>query len=168
MRILFTVFHPDNPQIVKFVAKILSKNGHNIKFAIFEKENIIQSIIESYGYDFQVVGVLKNDSFNKFKNVPNLLLNLNKIVESYKPDIIFSPSSPLSGIISKINKIPLIAWADTEIASINLKFSLPFISSLILANTFYYPIKSKKIIRISGYKEIAHLHPTWFKMIIQY
>jgi predicted glycosyltransferase len=81
----------------------------------------------------------------------------------FKPDIIFSPTSPYTGHIARILHIKHICWGDTETATINLKSSLPFIDSLLLPDCFYEKVDSKKVVYFKSYKEIAYLHPNHFK-----
>lgn len=162
MKIVFIVYHPVDPQVVRFMSQKLIERGHSVLFLIYEKENIIEKIVSSYGFRYEVVG--KNPTKNRIVKNFFLLLKLNKKIKKFNPDIIFSPTSPYSGVVSYFNKATLISWADTETATKNLKVSLPFVDSLLVADTFYYNFTNdKKIIKYSGYKELAYLHPNWFR-----
>jgi len=162
MRILFAAFHPVDPQVVSVVARNLMTDGHQVLFAVVEKEGIICDIVNSYGFRIKKVGRNRKSIFGKVLNV--LLIDARLLITcmGFKPDIIFSPSSPYTGHISCLLGIKHICWGDTETATVNLKASLPFIDSLLLPNCFFKEVDSKKIIYFNSYKEIAYLHPNYF------
>lgn len=49
---------------------------------------------------------------------------INKLVKKFKPDIIFSDFEPITGIIAKVNKIPLISIDNQHILT-NTKITIP-------------------------------------------
>lgn len=163
MKVLFPVYHPVDPQVIRFVTSELIKKNHQILIAVFEKEGIIEEIVKSFNLPYQIVGKLNTKSFNKFIGARNLFSRLNKIVNNFKPDIIFSPTSPYTGLVNFFNKIPLVAWADTETAKINLNSSAPFCDTILTPVCFNAKVNEKKHIAFAGYKELAYLHPNWFK-----
>lgn len=163
MRVLFATFHPVDPQVVRYVAKNLIYNGDKILFTVVEKENIINDIIKSYGFPSKIIGKNKKSLLGKLINLLCINYNMMQVVRKFEPDIIFSPTSPYNGIISKLFNISQICWADTETAGLNLKSSLPFIDTLLIPESFYKNLPQKNKIKYNGYKEIAYLHPNWFK-----
>lgn len=163
-KILFVNFHPVDSQVVRFVANGLINKGNKIKFLFSEKEGIISEIIKRDGFDVTRIGEIKPGLIRRLLSSILLEINLVYQVCKFKPNLIFSPSSIYTGLVSKLFRIPLICWADTETAIVNLKTSLPFISSLLVPESFYEKIDSdKKEIIFNAYKELAYLHPNWFK-----
>ncbi|MCD4832940.1 MAG: DUF354 domain-containing protein [Bacteroidales bacterium] len=163
MRILLACYHPGELHVVKYVIKLLEQRSHHVKLVFTEKENIVEEIAKKYHDDFELLGFEKNSLFGKIFNIIKIESKFYRVVKTFKPDIIFSPSSPYSGIIAKLFNIPHICWADTETATFNLKTSLPFIDALLIPDCFYLKLKNeKKTIKYSGYKELAYLHPKHF------
>ena len=163
MNILFVNFHPVDSQVVRFVGKELIIKKHNVLFAFAEKEGIIQQIIQYDNFKHTKIGKSKSSIQGKITNILQLGVRLTKIISEFKPDIVFSPTSLYAGLIAKLHKIPVISWGDTETATTNLKYSLPFIDSLLIPDCFYAKLKNNnKVVRFNAYKEIAYLHPNWF------
>lgn len=163
MKFLFATFHPVDPQIVRFLSYDLISKGHEILFTVVEKEGIISSIIKSYGFNVKQIGKARRTIFGKILNVITIDINLFWVCIKFKPELIFSPASPYTGHIAKLLHIPHIGWGDTETATLNLRSSLPFIDCLLLPDCFYSLVSSNKIVRFNSYKEIAYLHPRYFK-----
>ena len=164
MKILFVNFHPVDSQVVRYAAKSLKNKGHSVKFLFSEKENIIEKIIKRDGFECIKIGSIKSGFLNRVITSIFFEINLLRKIKQFKPDILISPSSIYTGIAAKLFKIPFIAWADTETATVNLKSSLPYIDSILIPDVFYEKINNpKKVIKFKAYKEIAYLHPNWFK-----
>ena len=163
MKILFAAFHPVDPQVVSHAAQILKKREHDILFFVVEKEGIIFDLVKSYGFNVKKIGKSKKSLFGKILNILLIDIKLFIICLKFKPNIIFSPTSPYTGHISKILRIKHICWGDTETAVVNLRSSLPFIDCLLLPTCFYNDVPGDKTIYFNAYKEIAYLHPNYFK-----
>mgnify|MGYP002713143055 CR=1 FL=1 len=163
MKVLFINYHPVDPYIVFNTAKAIENDGGETFFLIVEKENIIKTIVDSNGFDNEVIGSAKVSFTGKIFNILNIVRKINKRILEFNPDIIFSPASPYTSLACKFNKLPLVSWEDTETATFNYKFSHNRINSLLVIEPFYKPLLLDNVIRFNGYKELAYLHPRWFK-----
>ncbi len=163
MKVLFVCFHPVDPLVVINSAKKIEKKNGKVLFIIIEKEGIIKNIVSSYGFNNKVIGINKKSVIGKilftFKIVSKLLIIINR----FKPDIVFSPTSPYTSLACAISKAKSICWVDTETATINIKYSHWHVNSILLPFSFYNKLPYKNIIKYNGYKELAYLHPNNFK-----
>lgn len=162
-RVLFIVYHPVEPHIYNRICKKLNSQKFDAKFVIFEKEDLIEKITKSFGISYYKIGKTINNKFLRTLNIPIILLRLISIFLHYKPNVIFSATSPYAGISAFLLKIPIIGWSDTETASFNNNLSRHYFNTIILPQTFMAKIKSNKVIYYNGYKELVYLHPKWFK-----
>lgn len=163
MKVLFVVYHPVDPYIVFETAKRIESEGGKSFFVIVEKEGIIKSIVDSYSFDNKVIGTAKKSFLGKLINSITIVFGLSKIIEKFKPDKIFSPSSPYTSLTCRFNRLPLICWEDTETASFNYKFSHRRVNSFLVIQSFFKELRGDNVIRFNGYKELAYLHPKYFK-----
>ena len=162
-RILFIVYHPVEPHIYYSISKKFDEQKIDIKFVIFEKEGIIEQITKSYEISYYRIGKVIKNKFFRVLNIPLILIKLIRIYLKYKPNLIFSATSPYAGISASLLNIPIIGWSDTETAGFNNNLSSRFFDTIILPLTFFEKIKSTNIINYNGYKELVYLHPTCFK-----
>ncbi len=162
MRVLFIAYHPVDPQIVIEIANKIIKEGGEVLFVVNEKEGIIKRIIDTYNFRNIVIGNNKKSILGKIISTVNIVFKLFGITKKYKPDLIFSPTSPYTSVSCKFHSIPLICWADTETATTNMKYSYKRINSLLLPQSFYKDLMFKNVIRFNGYKELTYLHPNNF------
>jgi uncharacterized protein len=141
----------------------MSLKGHRVLFAVVEKEGIINRINQSGGFSSVVIGKTRKTVVGKFLNIFLIDFRLWILALRFKPDVIFSPAAPSTGHVAKLLNVKNVCWGDTETATVNLKFSLPFIDCLLLPDCFLNKVSGRKIVRFNSYKEMAYLHPRRFR-----
>lgn len=162
MKLAFIIYHPVEAHLYTTIFRNLNKN-YEVIFIIIEKENIETELIKDYDYPFISIHKLKGGILSNFLNIPLVLFFLLKTFIKNPPDLIVSATSPYIGIVSKLLHIKSIGWTDTETASFNNKLAFPFFNSLLIPASFYKKVFSKRAIYFDSYKEIAYLHPQYFK-----
>ena len=76
---------------------------------------------------------------------------------------ILKPLQLTLNILCLLRLVVAVSVSPHETATTNLKYSLPFIDSLLIPDCFYAKLKNNnKVVRFNGYKEIAYLHLNWF------
>ncbi len=163
-KILFFVYHPVEPQIYYSINNKLDKRFFETKFILFESEGIVEEMTKSFKIPYSKIGETTKNRFLRILFIPIVLIKIINIYIRFKPDIIFSATSPYAGLSAFLLNIPIIGWSDTETATFNNKISKRFFNTIILPETFFGLINSTKIIKYNGYKELAYLHPNNFKV----
>jgi predicted glycosyltransferase len=162
MKVLFDIGHPADVHLFKYIIRNLEKNHHEIKICVRERENIVKNLLEHYDFNYENLekntpGLL-NKAITMFKNDYKLI----KISKIFNPDIYVSLASPYSAQVSKLLGRHSITFTDSEPTGLMLALTMPFTDVIITPSGFARDL-GKKQIRISGYKELAYLHPNWFK-----
>ncbi|MDM7911710.1 MAG: DUF354 domain-containing protein, partial [Methanotrichaceae archaeon] len=162
MRIIFDLGHPAHVHLFKYIMRALEGHGHEIKICVRERENMVGRLLDHYGFVYQniernVPGLL-NKAFTMIKNDYKLM----RISKEFNPDLFVSITSPYSAQTSKLMRRPFIAFTDSEPTGLILSLTLPFTDAVITPYGFKKDF-GKKHIRIRGFKELAYLHPNWFK-----
>ncbi|MEI6105082.1 MAG: DUF354 domain-containing protein [Methanothrix sp.] len=162
MKVLFDIGHPADVHLFKYTIKNLEKDNHEIKICIRERENIVKKLLDYYEFNYENLEKNTPGLFNKaitmFKNDYKLI----KISKRFNPDIYVSLSSPYSAQVSKLLGRHSITFTDSEPTRLTLALTMPFTDVIITPSGFAGDL-GKKQIRISGYKELAYLHPNWYK-----
>lgn len=140
----------------------LQRRGHHIKVAACDKDIAID-LIKAYGFDYEVI--FRNDR----KDLPNKLAMLlsgiaatYRISREFKPDLFISRVSPVSGIVSRLCGKRHVGFDDSEPALLVLLTASPFTDVKITPECFRRNLGAGQL-RISTYKELAYLHPNYFK-----
>jgi len=158
MKILIDMGHPKHVHTFKNFIEKLESNGHVVKITATDKENIT-AVLDNYGFIYDLkkyrkgmlskaIGVFKND------------LWLYKIAKKFQPDIFVG--SPYAAQVSWFFRKPHIGLNDTEIATLAMRFVLPFTNAILVPSCFGLDLGPKQI-KFNSYFELAYLHPNYFK-----
>jgi uncharacterized protein len=159
MRILIDIGHPAHVHLFRNFAKEMFSKGHDLLFTTREKEFEI-FLLKTYELPFKSFGRKYSTITGKIWgllefDIKELLAGLK-----YKPDIFLSHGSMYAAHASYLLNVPHISFEDTfNFEQIRLYKSF---TEAILTSDYYHPLKSDKVVRYSGYHELAYLHPGRF------
>ncbi len=159
-KILFEVSHPKHFHQFKNLIKIL-KSDFDIKIIARDKDVVINLLQES-GIPFDEFGVHKKGMMGKIFAVPRLLYSYAKVVNTYKPDLVVSRSSPYAAIISKFTSMRTLILPDSEVVFFNNNFTVP-LSDYIITPDNYTLSHGKSHFKVNGFFESSYLHKDYFK-----
>jgi len=163
MRILLLLRHPVDTMICYRLKKGLEKKGHEIIYAVIEKENIIQEILEYQNIDYYYIGHTETGLTNKLINLAKIDRSLFNLVKKVQPDLGFSTINSSMGQVSKLFKFPIIGMMDTDSASINIAITFPLYNWVLTPSWYRNSLFGTKVLRYKGYKELIYTHPNYFK-----
>jgi len=164
MNIIVEIQHPAHIHHFKNMIWDLEKKGHNIQICTTDKD-VSLSLLDNYGFKYEILGINKGKSLLLGK-IPLLIKfewKMYKIAKKFRPDLFISRGSPISAHISALFHKPYIISSDSEPVALGRILSFPFANAIYIPSSFRKEIKNDKIIKIDGYKEMAYLHPNYFK-----
>jgi len=130
---------------------ILARRFRNIE-KLFNEDRLAYHII-ALQYDNFFLKILEN--------ILSIFRILFKVL-ILNPDLIVGCGSVGGAAASFALRIPSIMFEDDEVTYFQQTFYIPFTSYIIIPEKFRKSF-GKKEIRLLGYKELAYLHPNWFK-----
>lgn len=168
-RIIIDIGHPAQVHHFKNFYRELEKNGWDPIITAKDKEISIY-LLRKYNLKFKKIGTTQKGLLKKILYLTITAYKFFKIVRKFKPDMIVSRSSAHSAHISKLLRIPHIAFSDTENVNLLDKITVPFVDVKLTANSYKKDL-GKNHFRYSGNIELAYLHPNRFvpdKSILKY
>lgn len=162
MRILVEIGHPAHVHHFKNMIWELEKRGSEVKIVAKDKDVTIK-LLQAYGFEYEKLGLNYNSIFSKASSLAKINYKLYKIASEFKPDLFISRASPHSAHVSRLISKPHIAFCDTEHATLNDLLAYPFTDTICTPVSYKKRIKPRKHVTFNGYKELAYLHPKYFK-----
>ena len=160
MNILIDVGHPAHVHLFRNFAIEMQSKKHKILFTCRDKEFEIY-LLEHYRLPYKSFG-------RKYLSLPGKMLGLIEfdIKEfitglRFRPDIFLSHGSIYAAHASALLGRPHISLEDTFNFE-QIRLYKPF-TNAILTSDYDHPFNSKKLIKYSGYHELAYLHPKRFQ-----
>lgn len=161
MRIVVDVNHPADVHLFKNFIWDMEKKGHDVLITATEKD-VTFALLDSYGFSYINLGSYGKSLVHKLVNIPILDFKMYRAVRSFKPDILLGFGSFRAAHASFLLRKTCIVFDDTESSMEQIKLYLPFVDAVCTPSCFSKNL-GKKQIRFDGYKEIAYLHPNYFK-----
>ncbi len=160
-KILFDIGHPADVHFFKNLIWEMEKKGHETLITARRKESTFQ-LLDYYGFEFIDLGENKKGLFKKAIGLVQTDYKLYRISKKFKPDILTGFASPYITHVGKLLGKKSILFNDTEHAKLNNRLSIPYSDYFITPSSFMGDYGEKHS-RFDGYKELAYLHPNWYK-----
>lgn len=161
MKIYLDIAHPAYFHALRNFIQIMTRHGH-VFFISAKDKDINVDLLNHYCISFYNRGKAANSPLGKAFNIINSDLKLLSRVRRFAPDLIMSFSSPIAAHLAFLLQKPCITLEDTECAGLVQKSYLPF-SDVVLTPSCFHKKLGKKQISFNSYKELAFLHPNYFK-----
>lgn len=164
MNIIITLGHPAHLHLFRNAALCLHHNGHHVIFVITEKDILIK-LLDEYEFDYRILaGRKKNESFtDKIVKIYNSTIALNRIVKSFRPDIMVGCLSQMAWV-GFFRRIPTIFFGEDDFKYTWLFgiSTFPFVSTIMSPYVTKVGPFNRKKISYNGYQKLAYLHPNQF------
>ena len=162
MRILFEIGHPAHVHFFKNTIWNLENRGHEVLIVARDRD-VVLNLLDVYKLEYKIIGRNYKGVINKAFGMIRADYALLKIVRTFRPDIFVGRGSPYLSHISKLIGKPYIAFVDTEHANLVAILTLPFADVICTPSCYKRKLNPKKHVQFNGYKELAYLHPKYFK-----
>lgn len=162
MKIIVEIGHPAHVHHFKNMIWNLEKHGNEVKIVAKDKD-VTLKLLKAYGFKYEILGRNYNILLNKAYGLIKTDCRLFKIAKKFKPDLFVSRASPHSAHVSRLVNRPHIAFCDTEHATLNDMLAYPFTDVICTPSCYKKRLNPKKHVIFDGYKELAYLHPNYFK-----
>lgn len=160
MKLLIDIGHPAHVHFFKNFIWEMQKRNHTILITAREKEISIK-LLEIYMFNFTKISKMKKGRLNCILECLPRDVNLLKISLKFKPDIMFGIGGTCLTHVSKITQIPSIIFTDYPLWYDKI-LTYPFANLILTPQSFSKDLGNKQL-KFEGYKELAYLHPIFFK-----
>lgn len=159
MKVLIDIGHPAHFHLFKNFATIMQAKGHLVLFTCRDKEYEIY-FLNKHRFSYKSFGKKYKTIFGKFYGLVRYDIMEILVGLKFKPDIFLSHGSIYASHAACFLGKPHISFEDTfNFEQIGLY--KPF-TKIILTSDYDHPLQSSKVIKYSGYHELAYLHPKRF------
>lgn len=162
VKIIVEIGHPAHVHHFKNMVLNLESKGHKVKICTTDKDLTIP-LLRALSFDYYMLGVNKSGNLlNKLILLIEAEYRMFRIAKRFEPDIFISRASPISAHVSRFLHKPHVVFNDTECALLTDILTLPFTDAICTPSCIRKDY-GKKHVRSEWYKELAYLHPNYFK-----
>ncbi len=159
MRILIDIGHPAHVHLFRNLALELISEGSEVLFTCREKE-FETELLKHYGLPYKSLGRKYSGMAGKVFGI--FRFGISEYLEGirFKPDLLLSHGSYIAAHASALLRKPHIALEDTF--NFEQIWLYKQFTKAIITGDYDHPLKSPKVIRYTGFHELAYLHPCRF------
>lgn len=161
MKIVVDVNHPAQVHCFKNFVREMKARGHEVLITASEKE-VSLKLLDSFGYKYANLGSYGNNLLMKLINIPIIDLKMYAAVRKFNPDIFIGLGSIRGAHVSFIMRKNCVELEDTECSREQHILYQPFVHDVLTTSNFKMDL-GKKQIKLNVFKELAYLHPNYFK-----
>ena len=161
-KMAFIMAHPSDVYLFKYVINMLENEGYEYIVFVKERENIVKYLLDAFGFKYIELPPAKYTMASRAVNLLQTNIVLYKYIKKLNPDLMVGRLSPYFAQISFLTRKRFIAFEDSEPITLNFLLTIPFTDTVITPETFKINLKTNHL-RVNSYKELAYLHPNYFK-----
>ncbi|KAF5412880.1 MAG: hypothetical protein C5S38_07680 [Candidatus Methanophagaceae archaeon] len=163
MRILVDIGHPAHVHLFKNMIWKLESDGHEVKITTRDKD-VTLALLDAYEFTYEFLGRHRTGLASKISGAVKTNYGLYKIAKTFKPDILIGASGNFYvAQVSRLIGKPSVIFEDSEPDKSIYWLCEPFATAICTPFCFKGKLNHKKHVRYNGYKELAYLHPNYFK-----
>lgn len=161
MKIAFLIHTPGQANFWRNPILTLQERGNNV-MVIARDDGLIGQLLCNSGIKYKSYGVSGKTSKHKIAQLPQQFLKCFSFIRSFHPDIVLGTGIMEAHSAFLLRK-PSIIFEDTEITPKLERIQWQVTASTIVTPSCFRRDFGRKHIRFEGYKEMAYLHPDYFK-----
>jgi predicted glycosyltransferase len=163
MRILVDMGHPAHVHLFKNMIWKLEENKHEVKITARDKD-VTLNLLDAYEFNYVFLGKHRTKLASKICGAIKTNYGLYKTVKNFSPDILIGASGNF--YIAQVSRLvgkPSVIFEDSEPDKSIYWLCEPFVTTICTPFCFKGKLNPKEHVRYDGYKELAYLHPNYFK-----
>lgn len=160
MRIVFFINTPAQVHTWRNLIDNLVNKGHQVKILARDYSSTL-TVLNEYKFQYNVYIRPSRLKYLKSFELPSHVLKAYKQSRKFNPDIVVG-FGVIESLTSALLRKPCIIFTDSEAIPVQ-HFLTKLFASVILTPSCFRKDLGKKQMRFAGYKELAYLHPDYFK-----
>lgn len=162
MKLFLDLGHPAHVHFFKNIIWKMEEDGHEVKIMARDKE-VTLKLLDNYGLEYEISGGYKQGIFGKLMDIPRRDIKVYRSAKRFGADVLMGVCNPYVAHAGKLLGKPSITFTDTEFVKLAGMLTYPFTDAICTPSCFIEHLNPKKHVRFDGYKELAYLHPKYFK-----
>jgi len=166
MKVAIFANTPAQLHLYRHLINDLSAHGHDIKLLLRDAGETI-SVANELKIDYAIYSRLHPSMTAKITQLPKAIITACNKLQNFRPSIVVG-SGIYDAFTSVLLRAPCIEFEDSEpmvnkiTYSVQLSVYMPFVDAVITPSSFRQDLGEKHI-RIDSFKEMAYLHPNYYK-----
>jgi uncharacterized protein len=161
MRVLVDIVHPAHVLFFARPIRMLLENGHDVR-VVSRHKDVATTLLDEFGIEHNPISRLGRGRFGLARELVVRDARLLAVALGFKPDVMVGCGGVSISHVGALLGTRTIAFYENEIAWLQIRLTLPFISEWHVPRSYFGPTASGRTYRYNGIKELSYLHPDAF------
>jgi len=164
MHYMVNIGHPAHVHFFRNFLQIMRSRGHTFLVTARQKEATLH-LMRAYGIPYHELGRHERSAAAKAVGMLRTDAALLKLARKSRPDGVIGVSNMYGAQVARVLSRPSFVFTDTEQAWLENSLAFPFATHILVPSAYRgeFGRRAAKVVRYDGFKELAYLHPDYFR-----
>lgn len=163
MHVLIDIVHPADVLFFYRPINMLKARGDRVT-VVSRQKDVATDLLDAFGIEHQVIS--HQGSGGRVALARELLQRdfaLWRLVRRNRPEVMLGFGGVAIAHVGRLSGIPSVAFYDSETATLQNRITFPFITRLIVPDSYDGPVTEARTTRLPGTKDLSYFHPDAFQ-----
>ena len=161
-KIAFIMAHPSDVYLFRYLIEKLKSDGYKSVIFVRERENMVKYLLNTFKLSYIELPPARYTMWSRMTSLLKTDIILYRYIKKLNPELMVGRLSPYFAQVSFLTGKKFIAFEDSEPITLNFLLTIPFTDTVVTPESFKLNLKTNHL-RVNSYKELAYLHPNYFK-----
>ena len=162
MHVLIDIVHPADVLFFLRPIRMFETRGDRVT-VVSRQKDVATDLLDSFGISHHVISRQGSGLVSLACELVQRDWALWRKVRKDKPDVMLGFGGVAISHVGRLTGVPSVAFYDSEAATLQNRMTFPFLTQLVVPDSYYGPVPKSRTMRLPGTKDLSYFHPDAFK-----
>jgi predicted glycosyltransferase len=162
VHVLIDIVHPADVLFFLRPIRMLQARGDRVT-VVSRQKDVATDLLDGFGVSHRVISKQGSGVVSLARELLHRDWSLWRIVRRDKPDVMLGFGGVAISHVGRLTGVPSVAFYDSETATLQNRITFPFVTQLVVPESYDGPVPEKRTMRLPGTKDLSYFHPNAFK-----
>ena len=162
MHVLIDIVHPADVLFFLRPIRMFEARGDRVT-VVSRQKDVATDLLDGFGISHQVISHQGRGLVSLARELVQRDRALWRLVRRAKPDVMLGFGGVAISHVGRLTGVPSVGFYDSEAATLQNRITFPFLTQLVVPESYYGPVPKSRTMRLPGTKDLSYFHPGAFQ-----
>ncbi len=162
MHVLIDIVHPADVLFFLRPIRMFEARGDRVT-VVSRQKDVATDLLDWFGISHQVISTQGSGIVSLARELLQRDWALWRTVRRDKPDVMLGFGGVAISHVGRLTGVPSVAFYDSETATLQNRITFPFVTQLVVPESYDGPVPEGRTLRLPGTKDLSFFHPNAFQ-----
>lgn len=162
MHVLIDIVHPADVLFFLRPIRMFKARGDRVT-VVSRQKDVATDLLDGFDISHQVISKQGSGIVSLARELVQRDLALWRKIRRDKPSVMLGFGGVAISHIGRLTSVPSVAFYDSETAKLQNRITFPFVTQLVVPESYDGPVPERRTLRLPGTKDLSYFHPNAFK-----